>query len=60
MFFDYGYPDVFNLLIRGDLIEIERKHRAPVRYRNYAKMMFSTNKPPNRQANILAYFREEL
>lgn len=41
----------------GDLIEANRKYREPVRFRNYAKLLFLTNSLPETADHSTAFFR---
>ena len=48
---------VFKMLTGGDMIYADRKFKEPFYFRNYAKLVFSTNKIPEAEDNTDAYFR---
>ena len=47
----------FNMLVSGDPLTIERKHKDPVRYANRAKLVFSANKVPRTTDRSDGFFR---
>lgn len=51
------YTGKFKMLTGGDLILAERKWKDPFLFRNYAKLIFSTNKMPQVDDDTTAFFR---
>ena len=47
----------FKALVSGDSIRAQRKHQQAFSFRNYAKLIFSTNKIPESMDNSYAYYR---
>jgi len=47
----------FKTLVSGDSIRAQRKHQQAFSFRNYAKLIFSTNKIPESEDRSYAYYR---
>jgi putative DNA primase/helicase len=47
----------FKTLVSGDSIRVQRKHQQAFSFRNYAKLIFSTNKIPESEDKSYAYYR---
>ena len=47
----------FKTLVSGDTIRAQRKHQHAFSFRNYAKLIFSTNKIPESEDKSYAYYR---
>jgi P4 family phage/plasmid primase-like protien len=47
----------FKTLVSGDSIRAQRKHQQAFSFRNYAKLIFSTNKIPESEDKSYAYYR---
>lgn len=48
---------MFKTLVSGDSVRAQRKYGQPFSFRNYAKMIFSTNKIPDSEDKSHAYYR---
>jgi putative DNA primase/helicase len=47
----------FKTLVSGDSIRAQKKHQQAFSFRNYAKLIFSTNKIPESEDKSYAYYR---
>ena len=47
----------FKTLVSGDSIRVQKKHQQAFSFRNYAKLIFSTNKIPESEDRSYAYYR---
>jgi putative DNA primase/helicase len=47
----------FKTLVSGDSLRAQRKHQQAFSFRNYAKLIFSTNKIPESEDRSYAYYR---
>ena len=47
----------FKTLVSGDSIRVQKKHQYAFSFRNYAKLIFSTNKIPESEDRSYAYYR---
>jgi P4 family phage/plasmid primase-like protien len=47
----------FKMLVSGDPMKAEKKHCDPFDFKNYAKLLFSTNEIPQSKDKTYAYFR---
>lgn len=62
IFADLPYSEIsrasmFKMLTGGDAIQAEEKFKQPFSFINYAKLLFSTNKPPTIDDDTFAFWR---
>jgi len=50
----------FKMLVTGDILQVERKHQQPFKFRNYARMLFSCNEIPRSKDKTYAFYRRWL
>lgn len=50
----------FKELVSGDMIQAEKKHKAPFMFHNRAKLIFSANEPPTSKDNTEGFHRRLL
>ena len=48
---------MFKILVGGDRITVERKHKDPFEFNNYARLLFSANELPRSQDRTYAFYR---